>query len=101
MTDQEALELGLVLAELESQLKARETPASPEEAGELLRVIMTRRAAEQRKKQTAGLQPGKDPLAHLTPEEWRKGFEKAEAEAAEREKRLNPKGVPVIFPGYD
>ena len=51
MTNQEALEIGLVLAELESQLKARETPAGPEEAGEMLREIMARHAAEREKLQ--------------------------------------------------
>ena len=51
MANQEAPEIGLVLAELESQLKARETPASPEEAGEMLREIMARRAAEREKLQ--------------------------------------------------
>ena len=63
MTNQEALEIGLVLAELESQLKARETPASPEEA-------------------------------------LRKAIEKEDREREEWRKR-NPKGIPVIFPGYD
>jgi hypothetical protein len=79
MTNQEAPEIGLVLAELESQLKARDTPATPEEAG-------------------------------AKPFEWPRTFPPGALEAAikkrradeeEIAKRINPKGIPVIFPGYD
>ena len=51
MTTQEALELGLVLAELDSQLKARKTLATIEEMNELFRSIKERHAAEREKLQ--------------------------------------------------
>lgn len=95
MTNQEALELGLVLAELESQLKARETLASPEEAGEMLRAIMARRAA---KKQQPGSEKTSKP--YFSEETVKAVFEEQEKER-EYQARKNPKGVPVIFPGYD
>ena len=97
MTNQEALELGLVLAELESQLKARETPASPEEAGEMLREIMVQHAG---RKQHPGSDPQKPKLYQIKPGAAKRALEEQLQEEKEEGLR-NPKGVPVIFPGHD
>lgn len=96
MTDQEALELGLILAELDSQLKARDTPATAEEAGQMLREIKARRAATKQ-------QPGSAKPWEAKPftEETRRKVREMEEREREFLARKNPKGVPVIFPGYD
>lgn len=96
MTDQEALELGLILAELDSQLKARDAPATAEEAGEMLREIKARRAA---KKQQPGSAKPWEPKP-FTDEGRRRAQEMEERERKFHE-RQNPKGVPIIFPSYD
>lgn len=98
MTNQEALELGLALAELESKLKARETPASPEEAGEMLREIMARKAAE---KQPETPQPASvNARKPYFSKETMAAVMKEQDEEREYQASLNPKGVPIIFPGY-